>query len=117
MERNYEKRSEIKDDQFIFKVESTSCRIERITDYFLRIYDFDGNLLFSTSIWERPHERPHYQGWIGGFFDLKVDIRMGSKTLFYRMGQQSLIIMNLDTLMKTYIEGGKETIREYIHCI
>ena len=32
---------------------------------------------------------------------------MGCKTLFYRNGY-SLVIMNLDTLMEKYTEGGKE---------
>merc|ERR1712150_21514 len=56
------------------------------------------------------------RGWIGGFFNLKVEERMGSKTLFYRKGH-CLVIMALDTMIQTYIEGGKETIIEYIHCI
>ena len=103
----------IKVEPFIFKVESHGYREENKMHYDLRIYDFDGNMLFSRSTWDQPHLTSRggvLKGWIGGFFDLKVDIRRGSKLLFYRKGQGSLVIMDLDTLMETYIERGKEPI-------
>ena len=103
---------------FVFKVESYGIREENVMYYDLRIFDTDeGNMLFSTQCWDRPQLTDGRRStgavredWRGGFYDLKVDIRKGSTTLFYRKGQWSLVILNLDTLIETYLKRGKEPI-------
>lgn len=102
---------------FIFYVGSESNRydvevdydVDPITEYALIIFDFDGNKLFHikyTSVLEFEDNLPPPPGWLNGYSQLKVDIRMESKTLFYRMGH-SLVIRNLDTLMEKYTEYTK----------
>lgn len=76
------------------------------TDYFLRIFDFEGNKLLSIHHCEDTYNISP-RGWVEGFSDLEIDIRMGSKTLFYRKGY-CLVIMNIETLMDTLTEEGTE---------
>ena len=93
---------------FIFCVESEGHREQPwVMGHHLSIFDFDGNKLFKTS---------KGGDWGDRFFDLKVEERMGSKILFYRV-DYDLVIMALDPMIKAYRYRGKEEVIEHIQYV